>query len=286
MVLVQGITGSQGKFHTKLMHDYGTNIIAGVTPGKAGMRIYGIPVYDTVIEAIGRHNLNTSIVFVPAPFAPDACIEAINAGLKTLVIVTEHIPLKNATQILAHAKQKNVIVIGPNTPGVITPNSCKVGVMPTSVFRKGNVGIVSRSGTLSYEIASLLGLKRLGISTCIGIGGDPAVGLSFVDVLKLFEKDEDTQAVVMIGEIGGDFEEQAAEYISTESYSKPIVAYVAGGLAHGALPPEVRMGHAGAIFWGETGTAESKVKAFKKHGVSVADKVSEVPRLVDNLIKT
>ena len=269
-------------FHTKLMRDYGTKIVAGVTPGKGGTRVYGVPVYNTVIEAISKHHLDTSIVFVPPPFASDACIEAINAGLKMMVIITEHIPLQNATHVLAYARKSNVIIIGPNTPGIITPNCCKVGVMPTSVFKKGNIGIVSRSGTLSYEIAALLMMKRLGISTCIGIGGDPAVGLSFADVLKLFERDEDTQAVVLIGEIGGDFEEQAAEFIATEAFSKPVVAYVAGGLAHGILPPEVRMGHAGAIFWGETGTAESKVKALKKHGVSVADKVSEIPRLVIN----
>lgn len=282
-VVVQGATGVQGRIHTKLMIDYGTKIVAGVTPGRGGTRTYGVPIYNTVEEAASKHDLNTSILFVPASSVEDAAIEAIKVGLKTLVIITERTSSADAGRINAYAKRHNVTIIGPNTPGIITPNSCKVGIMPVSVFKKGNIGVVSRSGTLSYEVAAGLITKQLGISTSIGIGGDSIIGLSFVDVLRLFEKDDDTHAVVLIGEIGGDFEERAAEFIATEEYSKPVVAYVAGGMIHGTLPPEVRMGHAGAIFWGETGTAENKVKTFRKYGVAIAEKVSEVPNLVQRL---
>lgn len=283
-VLVQGITGAQGQFHTKLMLDYGTRIVAGVTPGKGGSQIHNIPVYDTVKQASNKHGMNASIVFVPPPFAADAALEAIEAGLETIVIITEGIPFTDSAKIMAHARKYSVVIIGPNTPGIITPNSYKLGVMPASVFEKGKAGIVSRSGTLSYEVAARLTAEGVGQSTCLGIGGDPIVGLDFVDALKLFEKDEDTEGVVLIGEIGGDFEELAAEFISTERYPKPVVAYIAGGLAGRTLPTEVRMGHAGAIIWGNTGTAENKIRSLEDAGVRVASKVSDIPRMLLDMI--
>jgi succinyl-CoA synthetase alpha subunit len=282
--IVQGMTGTQGRFHTKLMLDYGTKIVAGVTPGKGGEMVYGVPVYDTVEEAMDRHDPDTSIIFVPAPFVYDASLEALEAGLKTLVIITEHVPVKDAIYIISRASQLGTTIIGPNTPGIITPNECKLGVMPASMYRKGSVGMVSRSGTLSYEVASTLTAKGIGQSTCIGLGGDRIIGLSFVDILKLFEKDEETKAVVLIGEIGGNYEEHAAEFISSEKYSKPVVAYVAGSIAGRSLPQEVRIGHAGAIIMGETGTAENKVKKLAAAGVKVAETLSQIPTFVHPFI--
>jgi len=274
--VVQGITGTQGSFHTKLMLDYGTEIVAGVTPGKGGTTIHGVPVYDTVEEAVNRHDANASIIFVPAPFAVDAAFEAMESGLKTVVVITEHIPVKDAIQVMARADQWGVTVVGPNTPGVITLEECKLGIMPAHVFRRGGVGIASRSGTLTYEIAAGLSSIGLGQSTCVGLGGDPIVGLSFVDVLKMFERDEDTKAVALIGEIGGDSEERAAECVSTEGFSKPLVAFVAGRTA----PKGKRMGHAGAIIMGATGTAESKISAFEAAGISVAKRPGDVAKLL------
>jgi len=274
--IVQGITGSQGSFHTKLMLDYGTKIVAGVTPRKGGTQVHGIPVYDTVKEGVKKHGADASIIFVPAPFAADAALEAIDGGLKTIVIITEHIPVKDAIHVMASAKQHGATVIGPNTPGIITPGECKLGVMPAHVFKPGIVGIVSRSGTLTYEIAAGISAKGLGQSTCVGLGGDPVVGLSFVEVLRMFEGDEHTEAVALIGEIGGNLEELAAEFISREGYSKPVVAFVAGRTA----PPGKRMGHAGAIIMGRAGTAQSKIEAFREAGVAVAEKPSDVARLL------
>jgi len=274
--IVQGITGSQGSFHTRLMLDYGTQIVAGVTPGKGGTQVHGIPVYDTVEEAVKERKANASIIFVPAPFAADAAFEAMDSGLKTVVIITEHIPVKDAIQVMAYAKQNGVVVIGPNTPGVMTTGECKLGVMPAHVFKPGIVGMASRSGTLTYEIAAGLSAKGLGQSTCVGLGGDPIVGLSFVEVLKMFERDEHTEAVALIGEIGGNLEELAAEFVFTQGYTKPIVAFVAGRTA----PPGKRMGHAGAIIMGKTGTARSKIEAFEAAGVSVAEKPGDVARLL------
>jgi succinyl-CoA synthetase alpha subunit len=282
--IVQGMTGTQGRFHTKLMLDYGTKIVAGVTPGKGGEMVYGVPIYDTVEEAMDRHDPDTSIIFVPAPFVYDASLEALEAGLKTLVIITEHVPVKDAMYIISRASQLGTTIIGPNTPGIITPNECKLGVMPAPMYRKGSVGMVSRSGTLSYEVASTLTAKGIGQSTCIGLGGDRIIGLSFVDILKLFEKDEETKAVVLIGEIGGNYEEHAAEFISSEKYSKPVVAYVAGSIAGRSLPQEVRIGHAGAIIMGETGTAENKVKKLAAAGVKVAETLSQIPTFVHPFI--
>jgi len=274
--IVQGITGTQGSFHTKLMLDYGTQIVAGVTPGKGGARVHGVPVYNTVEEAVKKHGANASIIFVPARFAADAALEALEGGLKTIVIITEHVPVKDAIEVMARAKQHGATVIGPNTPGIITPGECKLGVMPAHVFKPGIVGVVSRSGTLTYEIAAGISAKGLGQSTCIGLGGDPVVGLSFVEVLRMFEADERTEAVALIGEIGGNLEELAADFVSREGYSKPVVAFVAGRTA----PPGKRMGHAGAIIMGGAGTAQSKIDAFREAGIGVAEKPSDVARLL------
>ena len=274
--IVQGITGNQGSFHTKLMLDYGTQIVAGVTPGKGGTRIHRVPVYNTVEEAVKKHGANASIIFVPARFAVAAILEALEGGLKTIVIITEHIPVKDAIEVMARAKQHGATVIGPNTPGIITPGECKLGVMPAHVFKPGIVGVVSRSGTLTYEIAAEISAKGLGQSTCIGLGGDPVVGLSFVEVLRMFEVDKRTEAVALIGEIGGNLEELAADFVSKEGYSKPVVAFVAGRTA----PPGKRMGHAGAIITGGAGTAQSKIAAFRKAGIEVAEKPSDVATLL------
>jgi len=279
-VIVQGITGIQGNFHTRLMLDYGTQIVAGITPGKGGTEVYGVPVYDSVSEAVGKHSATASIIFVPAPFAAEAALEAMESNLKTVVLITEHIPVKDTIQIMAYAKRRGTTIIGPNTPGIITPDECKLGIMPSHIFAKGEVGIASRSGTLTYEIAAELTRADLGQSTCLGLGGDPVVGLNFVDALKMFRQDRETKAVVLIGEIGGNAEEQAAEYISSNLKSKlsplPVVAFVAGR----AAPPGKRMGHAGAIVMGNTGTAESKINAFKEAGVDVAEKPSDIPKLL------
>ncbi len=274
--VVQGITGAQGSFHTRLMLSYGTKIVAGVTPGKEGMQVHGVPVYDTVKEATENHDANASIIFVPAPFAAEAAFEAMEANLKTIVIITEHIPIRDAIRVMAKAKQLGTVVIGPNTPGIIVPGECKLGIMPAHVFKPGIVGIASRSGTLTYEIASGISAADLGQSTCIGLGGDPIIGLSFVEALKQFEKDDQTKAVALIGEIGGNLEELAAEFIATEGYEKHVIAYVAGRTA----PPGKRMGHAGAIVMGRTGTARSKIEALEKAGVQVAEKPSEVAKIL------
>lgn len=274
--IVQGITGTQGNFHTKLMLEYGTKIVAGVTPGKEGTNVHGVPVYDTVEKAVSEHEANASIIFVPAPFAAEAVLEALENGLKTIVVITERIPVKDAVSMMAHAKNYGATIIGPNTPGILTTNECKLGIMPAHVFKRGIVGIASRSGTLTYEIAAGLTNKGLGQSTCIGLGGDPIVGLSFVDILRMFEKDKQTEAVALIGEIGGNLEELAAEYVATENYSKPVVAFIAGRTA----PPGKRMGHAGAIVMGKAGTAQSKIEAFTKAGVPVAEKPGDIAKLL------
>ena len=274
--IVQGVTGTQGSFHTRLMLEYGTKIVAGVTPGKGGMEVHGVPVYDTVKEAIENHEANASIIFVPARFATEAALEAIENGLKTVVIIAEHIPVKDAIQIMAKAREKGTTIIGPNTPGIITPNECKLGIMPAHIFKPGVVGIASRSGTLTYEIAAGLTNAGLGQSTCLGLGGDPVVGLNFIEVMEMFRKDEATKAVVLIGEVGGNLEELAAEYISRTNYPKPVVAFVAGRTA----PPGKRMGHAGAIIMGRAGTAQSKIEAFQKAGVAVAEKPREVAKIL------
>jgi succinyl-CoA synthetase alpha subunit len=275
--IVQGITGGQGRFHTKTMKDYGTNIVAGVTPGKGGSSVEDIPVYDSVNEV--PNEINASIIFVPAPFAKDAALEAIDFGLNPVVIITERIPIHDSIQIMKKAESDGIDVIGPNTPGIISPEKSKMGVMPSHVFSQGSVGLISRSGTLTYEIANNLSRAGLGQSTTVGLGGDPVVGLSFVDVLKKFDLDDQTKAVVLVGEIGGNAEETAAEFIK-DSFSKPVVAYIAGRTA----PAGKRMGHAGAIVSGGMGTADSKIAALNEAGVDVAELPSDVVKLLKDKI--
>jgi succinyl-CoA synthetase alpha subunit len=274
--IVQGITGSQGKFHTQLMVEYGTKIVAGTTPGKGGMQIQGIPVLDTVQEAVDKYKANASIIFVPAPGAKDAALEAIAAGLNPVIVITEGVPVKDEIQMMEVAKLRGTTIIGPNTPGIITPAQCKLGIMPGHIFKPGKIGLVSRSGTLTYEIAASLTHAGLGQSTCLGVGGDPIVGLSFVDVLAMFRKDPSTKAIAMIGEIGGNAEEMAAEYVRKTKYPKPIAAYIAGR----AAPAGKRMGHAGAIITGKAGTAETKINALRDAGVRVALKPGEIAKLL------
>lgn len=278
--IVQGITGTQGSFHTKLMLEYGTKIVAGITPGKGGTEIHGVPIYDTVEEAQQKSSADASIIFVPAAFAADAALEALENGIKKVVIITEHIPIKDAVGLMAIAKQAKATIVGPNTPGIVTPDECKLGIMPAHIFKSGGVGIVSRSGTLTYEIAAGMTRNSLGQSTCLGLGGDPITGLNFIDTLKMFASDHQTKAVVLIGEIGGNLEELAAKYIADQKYPKPVVAFIAGRSA----PSGKRMGHAGAIVTGKAGTAESKIEAFRKAGVSVAGKPNDVSDLLTKLI--
>lgn len=276
-VVVQGITGHEGSFHTAAMLRYGTRVVAGVTPGKGGQQVQGIPVYNTVTGAVNNHGADTSIIFVPARFAASAVNEAIDAGIKTLVLITELIPQRDTIEFMARAGERGVTIVGPNTPGVINPASkTHIGVMPTHVFRPGSIGMVSRSGTLTYEIAWLISNAGFGQSTCVGLGGDPIVGMDFIDVLEKFEGDEETRGIVLIGEIGGNMEELAARYISEKNYAKPAVAYIAGRSA----PPEKRMGHAGAIISGNMGTAKSKIDSLTEAGISVAEKLSDIPKLL------
>ena len=276
--IVQGITGKQGSYQTKLMLDYGTKIVAGVVPSKGGTSANGLPVFDTVKEAVDRYSPDASIVFVPAPFALGAVLEAIAGQIKTVVVITEHLPIKDTIDLMAKASDSKVTIVGPNTPGIITPNECKLGIMPSEVFAPGEVGLASRSGTLTYEIAEALTAKGLGQSTCVGVGGDPVVGLNFIEALELFKGDPKTKAVALIGEIGGNMEELTAQYIASTRYPKPVVAYVAGRFA----PEGKRMGHAGAIITGKQGTAQSKIEAFQKAGVKVAQKPSDVAALLSN----
>jgi succinyl-CoA synthetase alpha subunit len=279
-VLVQGVTGAQGSFHTHLMQEYGTSIVAGTAPGKGGATVDGVPVYDTVFEAQKNHRANTSIIFVPAPFAVDAAMESLEAGIETIVLITEHVPVKDAIELMDYAKHLGARIIGPNTPGVITPGKCKVGILPANEFTPGNVGVISRSGTLTYEISAALTRENIGESTCVGVGGDPVTGLNFIDALELFSKDQKTEAVALIGEIGGNLEELAAEYISRQNYPKPVVAYIAGRSA----PVGKRMGHAGAIITGKTGTAEIKIAALEAAGVKVAENPSGVAKLLSQVL--
>jgi succinyl-CoA synthetase alpha subunit len=276
-VIVQGITGNEGRFHAAAMLHYGTRVVAGVTPDKGGQEVEGVPVYNTVAEAAARHGANTSIIFVPARFTKSAVLEAIEANLKTVVVITEGTPQKDAIEFVAKAKQKGIIIVGPNCPGLINPmRRVKVGILPDHIFRPGSIGIASRSGTLTYEIAWHISYVGQGQSTCIGLGGDAIVGLDFVTLLEMFQKDDETKGVVLIGEIGGNAEERAAQYIAETKYPKPVVAYIAGRLA----PPGKRMGHAGAIILGSAGTAKSKIEAFNKAGVPVAEKPSDIVRFL------
>lgn len=274
-LVVQGITGREGTFHTKRMIQYGTPVVAGVTPGKGGGWIEGLPVFDTVQEAVNARGANTSIVYVPARFAPDAILEAADAGIELIVCITEGIPVADMVRVRAYLDQRSTCLIGPNCPGVITPDEAKVGIMPGHIHRPGPVGVVSRSGTLTYEVVYALSERGLGQSTAVGIGGDPIVGTTFIDVLEMFEDDPDTDQVVLIGEIGGSDEERAAQFV-TDKMTKPVTAFIAGRTA----PPGKRMGHAGAIIEGGSGTAAAKIAAFKAVGVCVANHPAEIPDLV------
>ncbi len=272
---MQGITGHQGQFHTRAMLDFGTKVVAGVTPGKGGTKVEGVPVFDSVREAVLRRKANASIIFVPAPYAKDATIEAVEADLKLVAVITERIPFHDCLDIMPYARGRGCTVIGPNCPGIITPGQAKMGIMPNQIFRPGDAGVISRSGTLTYEIVNAMTEAGIGQSTCIGIGGDPVIGTNAVEALALFAKDRQTKRIVVVGEIGGTAEEEAAEFIK-KHVTKPVVAYVAGRTA----PPGKRMGHAGAIIQGNRGTAESKVKAFAKAGVPVADYPTDVAHLL------
>ena len=276
--LVQGITGKQGSFHTEQMLNYDTCIQAGVTPGKGGQDCLGVPIFNSIEEATEETDVNASIIFVPAKFAKDAAFESIR-HLDLVVIISEHIPVHDSLDIMAYANQMDTTVIGPNTPGVISPGVGKLGIMPTHIFKEGNVGLISRSGTLTYEIASELTRAGIGQSTCVGIGGDPVIGTNYIDILKRFEEDDGTDSVVLIGEIGGNAEEKAAEYIKNEM-TKPVVSYIAGRTA----PPGKRMGHAGAIIQGNTGTVASKTEALNDAGVEVAKKPSEIVELLKKVL--
>lgn len=274
-VIVQGITGKNASLHTKFMLDYGTQVVAGVTPGKGGAEIHGVPVYDTMRECVGIHpDANVSSVWVPPRFAKDAISEAIDSGVKTIIVITERIPIHDMLEVRKRAEEAQVLVIGGNTPGVISPNKCLVGMLPKIVFTPGRIGTVARSGAITYYIANSLTLAGFGESTCVGLGGDPILGSNFETVLKLFEEDSNTDAVVLAGEIGGAYEELAAPFVS--QMKKPVVAFIAGV----AAPQGKRLGHAGAIIEGEMGTAESKIRTLREAGASIAKTLSEIPELM------
>jgi succinyl-CoA synthetase alpha subunit len=275
-LLVQGITGNEGLFHTEQMFDYGTNVVAGVTPGKGGEWVLDkIPVFDSVRLAVEATGANASVIFVPARFAADAMFEAADAGLPLIVCITEGVPVQDMMRVRNYLDQKEVRLVGPNCPGLLTPGECKVGIIPGNISIPGRVGVVSRSGTLTYEVLYALKLAGMGVSTCVGIGGDPINGTNFIDCLRMFNQDPQTEKVVMIGEIGGTDEEKAAEFIQ-DHMTKPVVSFIAGQTA----PPGKRMGHAGAIIEGGSGTAEEKIKALQHAGVRVARHPEEIPDLL------
>ncbi|MCA1905664.1 MAG: succinate--CoA ligase subunit alpha [Desulfarculus sp.] len=263
-IVVQGLTGREGMFHTEKMIEYGTKIVAGVTPGKSGQTVLGVPVFDRVADAVRETGAEVSIVFVPAAFAADAACEASEAGCRLVVVITEHIPVMDMIRVKAFLNARGTLMIGPNCPGIITPEECKLGIMPGYIHKKGSVGLISRSGTLTYEVVHQLTSAGLGQSTCIGIGGDPVGGMNYIDLLKLFAEDPETEAVALIGEIGGDAEERAAAYIA-EHFNKPVFGFVAGLTA----PPGKRMGHAGAIISGSKGKASDKIAAMEAAGMTV-----------------
>lgn len=274
-LVIQGITGRDGQFHAGQMKAYGTNIVAGTSPGKGGQKIDTIPVFDSVEEAAQATGANTSIIFVPAPFAADAILEASYAGIELVIAITEGVPIQDMVKVTPIIKKNGTKLIGPNCPGLITPDEALVGILPGMIFKKGNIGLMSRSGTLTYEVVNMLTKNEMGQSTVVGIGGDPVAGLYYIDLLEMYENDPETKAVVLIGEIGGDAEEQAAEFIS-KHMTKPVVSFIAGQTA----PPGKRMGHAGAIISSGSGTAEEKIKAFAKAGVPVAKEPSEIAHLL------
>jgi succinyl-CoA synthetase alpha subunit len=274
-VLVQGITGRDGSFHTGKMVAYGTNIVAGVSPGKGGQTVHDVPVFNTVEDAVNATGATVSVIFIPAPLAADAILEAADGGIKLVICISEGVPTLDMVKATAYLQKKGVQLIGANCPGLITPEESMIGILPGNIFKKGNVGLMSRSGTLTYLMVSLLTQNGLGQSTCVGIGGDPVAGLYYQELLEMFENDPETEAIVLIGEIGGDAEERAAQYIK-EHVTKPVVAFIAGQTA----PPGKRMGHAGAIISSGSGTAEEKIAAFEAIGVPVARLPVEVPKLV------
>ena len=274
-LLVQGLTGSEGRFHGLRNRAYGTNVVAGVTPGKGGQDVEGIPVFDSVADAVAATGADASLIFVPARFAADAVYEAADAGIGTVICITEHIPVHDMLRLYAYLRRLGVTLIGPNCPGVLSPGKANAGIIPAEIFRAGSVGLVSRSGTLTYQIGYELAQLGLGNSTIVGIGGDPIVGSSFIDVLERFEADPETEMVVLVGEIGGDEEEKAARYVA-EQMTKPVFAYIAGFSA----PPGKTMGHAGAIISGSSGTAQAKKEALEAAGVTVGTTPTEVAQLV------
>lgn len=281
-VLVQGITGRQGSFHTMQMLKYGTNIVAGVTPGKGGQEVHGVPVYDTVKEAVEATDANTSIIFVPARFAYDAVLEAVYGGLNPIVVITEGIPANDTVRFLRIAEARNIRIIGPNCPGFIIPGLTKVGIMPNQYFKPGNVTIVSRSGTLTYEVSWNVLKAGFGHRLVVGVGGDYVIGTSFLEFFdEILKYDEDTEAIVVIGEIGGDDEERLAKYIIDSGFEKPVIGYVAGKTA----PPGKKMGHAGAIISSSSGTADAKIKSLKEAGVHIAYRPSDIADILKRLIK-
>lgn len=276
-LLVQGITGRDGLFHAKKMREYGTCVVGGTSPGKGGTLVEGLPVFNTMYEAVEQTQVNTSIIFVPARFAGDAIMEAADAGIRLIICISEGIPTLDVIKAYRFVEQKGAMLIGPNCPGLISPESCLTGILPGQVFKKGHVGVISRSGTLTYEIVYHLTANGMGQSTAIGMGGDPVVGLYFRELLEMFEKDPDTHAIVLIGEIGGNAEELAAEYIR-KHVTKPVVAFIAGQSA----PPGKQMGHAGAIISSGSGTAAEKIAALEAAGIQVAREPSEIPGLLRN----
>jgi len=274
-LVVAGLTGSEGRFHGLRNRAYGTNVVAGVTPGKGGQDVEGIPVFDTVADAVEQAGANASLIFVPARFAADAIYEAVDAGIETVICITEHVPAHEMLRAYTYFRSRGVTMIGPNCPGVLSPGKANAGIIPAEIFRQGTVGLVSRSGTLTYQIGHELTQLGLGNSTIVGIGGDPVVGSSFIDVLGKFEADDQTELIVMVGEIGGDEEEKAAAYIA-ENVTKPVLSYIAGFSA----PPGKTMGHAGAIISGSSGTAQAKKEALEARGIEVGTTPTEVARLV------
>ncbi len=278
-VVAQGITGNEGMFHTRQMVEYGTNVVAGVTPGKGGQLMDKIPVFNTVSDAVQGAGADTSIIFVPPAFSADAIMEAAEAGIKTVVCLTEGIPTLDMMQVKIYLKERGVRLIGPNTPGIISPGKCKIGVMAGYIHKQGSIGVISRSGTLTYEAVDFLTKNGFGQSTCVGIGGDPIIGLNFVDLLALYEKDPQTEAVVMIGEIGGTAEEEAAAFFK-KNMTKPMVAFIAGKTA----PPGRRMGHAGAIISGGSGTAAEKIKTLEAAGIPVVDYPEMIPQRIKEVL--
>ncbi|MEK6270941.1 MAG: succinate--CoA ligase subunit alpha [Planctomycetales bacterium] len=279
-VLCQGITGQAGEFHTRGCLEYGTQVVAGCTPGKGGQEVAGVPVFDTVADAVEQTGVNATMIFVPAPFTADAILEALDAGVGVIVAITEGVPVLDMVRVYEKVRESDAVLIGPNCPGVITPEECKIGIMPGYIHRKGNVGVISRSGTLTYEAVWQLSNLGLGQSTCVGLGGDPIVGTSFVDLLKMFQQDDETEAILMMGEIGGTAEEDAAAVVA-DQIDKPVAAFIAGRTA----PPGKRMGHAGAIISGGKGTATEKVAALEAAGIVVAESPADMGTAVQRAMK-